>query len=715
MGVRLTRLVQSIASRHNAIRDVRADMNQLVRLLSILSGVAVLYFAAGRLGLSLAYVNADVTAIWPPAGIAVAALLVIGVRAWPALAIGAFLTNLTVLDAVGPSLAIAAGNTLEYLAAAALATRFAHGRFAFDRGTDLFRFALSALAAPVVAATIGTITLRAYGLAPAADTTMVWFTWWLGDASGIVLFAPVCVLWTAGRLRMRAGLAESVTLAAALAGVLFLVFGAWSDALRNLPLAVLMLPLLLWSAVRFNTATTATLSVVMSVIAVYRILHDFGPFTLGEPDVSLLIVQSIVALVSLLVLSVAAEVSARRRVEGDLRLLNDTLERRVAERTAELTRVHDRLVDAQTVALVGSWEWNVLEDSVWWSDELCRIFGVTKSPPTYEGFLSLVHPEDRERASAAVSEAGRTGQPFSFDHRIVRPDGGLRFIHSRGRVEMDEAGRAIRMLGIGHDVTERKQAEEARAQLFSEQAKLREAEGANNAKDAFLATLSHELRTPLNAALGWAHILRDSMRAEGRDDRAVQAIYRNLLLQSQLVSDILDVSRIVRGELPLERARVDMASVFEDALDTVREAAETRRVRVDITTVGSTDVVGDARRLHQVAWNLLSNAVKFAADGGDVRVSILEGPEWVECAVEDDGPGIAPDFLPHMFEQFRQADSSVTRKHGGLGLGLAIAQEIVRRHEGVISAANRAGGGAVLTVRLPRWRTEGSVTLTLEV
>jgi signal transduction histidine kinase len=271
------------------------------------------------------------------------------------------------------------------------------------------------------------------------------------------------------------------------------------------------------------------------------------------------------------------------------------------------------------------------------------------------------------------------------------------------------------MLGIGHDVTERQQAEEARAELISEQAKLREAEGANSAKDAFLATLSHELRTPLNAALGWAHILRDSMRAEGRDDRAVQAIYRNLLLQSQLVSDILDVSRIVRGELPLERARVDMASVFEDALDTVREAAETRRVRVEITTVGSTDVVGDARRLHQVAWNLLSNAVKFAADGGDVRVSILEGPEWVECAVEDDGPGIAPDFLPYMFEQFRQADSSVRRKHGGLGLGLAIAQEIVRRHEGVISAANRAGGGAVLTVRLPRWRTEGRVTLTLEV
>jgi PAS domain S-box-containing protein len=544
---------------------------------------------------------------------------------------------------------------------------------------------------------------------------MVWFTWWLGDACGIVLFAPVVVLWTARRLPMRAGLAESVTLGAVLAGVLYLVFGAWSEALRNLPLAVLLLPLLLWSAVRFNTATTATLSVVMSVIAVYRILHDFGPFILGEPDVSLLIVQSIVSIVSLLVLSVAAEVSARRRVEGDLRLLNDTLERRVAERTAELKRVHDRLVDAQTVALVGSWEWKVLEDSVWWSDELCRIFGVTTAPPTYEGFLSLVHPDDRERARAAVSEAGRTGQPFSFDHRIVRPDGGVRAIHSRGRVETDEAGRAVRMLGIGHDVTERQQAEEARAELISEQAKLREAEGANSAKDAFLATLSHELRTPLNAALGWAHILRDSMRAEGRDDRAVQAIYRNLLLQSQLVSDILDVSRIVRGELPLERARVDMASVFEDALDTVREAAETRRVRVEITTVGSTDVVGDARRLHQVAWNLLSNAVKFAADGGDVRVSILEGPEWVECAVEDDGPGIAPDFLPYMFEQFRQADSSVRRKHGGLGLGLAIAQEIVRRHEGVISAANRAGGGAVLTVRLPRWRTEGRVTLTLEV
>lgn len=195
------------------------------------------------------------------------------------------------------------------------------------------------------------------------------------------------------------------------------------------------------------------------------------------------------------------------------------------------------------------------------------------------------------------------------------------------------------------------------------------------------------------------------MRAEGRDERAVEAIYRNLLLQSRLVSDILDISRIVKGELPLERTVVNMVSVFDAALDLVREAAAARRVTVEIAAAGDTTVLGDPRRLQQVAWNLLSNAVKYASEGGRVRVSIADASGAVECSVEDDGPGISPEFLPRVFEQFRQADPSVTREHGGLGLGLAIAQAIVTSHHGTIWASNQSSGGAVLLVRLPRLTT----------
>ena len=366
------------------------------------------------------------------------------------------------------------------------------------------------------------------------------------------------------------------------------------------------------------------MGVALSVIALYRILHQLGPFSLGAALRVAAVVQSLVAIISLLMLSVAAEVNMRRRVEGETRLLNETLERRVTERTSELTRVHDRLVEAQAVAQFGSWEWDVAADSLWWSDELCRIFGVTKAPVSYQAFRALVHPDDRERTDTEVNRAITSNLPFSIEHRIVRSDGGIRVLHGRGRVELDAAGRPIRLVGTGHDITERREAEEERAQLIREQTKLREAEAANRAKDAFLATLSHELRTPLNAALGWAHILRDTQRGEGRESRAVQAIYRNLMIQSRLVSDILDISRIAKGELPLEPELVDMTPVFEAALDMVREAAATKDVRIDIRTVGSPTVTGDARRLQQVAWNLLSNAVKFAADRGRVTVSILE-------------------------------------------------------------------------------------------
>jgi PAS domain S-box-containing protein len=408
-----------------------------------------------------------------------------------------------------------------------------------------------------------------------------------------------------------------------------------------------------------------------------------------------------VAVVSLLMLAVAAETGVRRRVESKLRLLNETLERRVHDRTAEITRIRDRLVEAQSVAQIGSWEWD-LATNAWWSDGFSRLFGVPTAPSSYDAYLALIHPDDRERTDAELKRAIHDRHPLTFDHRIIRADGQERVIHARGRVEFDADGTPRRLLVTGHDVTERLRAAEARAQLAQEQARLREAEETNRGKDAFLATLSHELRTPLNAALGWTHILREAMHAEHRHARVVQAIYRNLQLQSRIVSDILDISRITKGELPLEEERVDMRGVFEAAVDMLREAANARSVTMDIHSVGACEVRGDSRRLQQVAWNLLSNAVKFAPLRGAVTVSILEGTDRVECAVEDDGPGIAPSFLPHVFEQFRQADSSTTREHGGLGLGLAIAHEIVVMHGGELVAANRPQGGAMFVIRLPR-------------
>jgi PAS domain S-box-containing protein len=679
-----------------------------------LAGVAILYFVAGKLGLLLASVDPAVTLVWPPAGVALAALLLLGARAWPALTVGALLVNLTTFETLAPALAVAAGNTLEYLAALWLTRRFARGRYAFERGQDVLRFFIVSMAASTVGATVGTAALHTTGLT-GDMVPAVWITWWLGDATGFELFTPLCLLWITRQPTTRGGRLEAFALAATLLVVVGFVVGNPIPTMRELPSGFLMMPLLIWAAFRFGTRATSVATALLSVVAIYRTLHQFGPLGLNNPIVSPIVMQAVIGLFALLMLSMAAEITFREQVENRVRLLADSLERRVGERTAELTRVYDRLVEAQAVAHVGSWEWDVTTNTLWWSDEMCRVFGVAEPPPTYEQYLVHVHPDDRERTHSEVQEAAAARRPFSFDHRIVRPNGEVRVLQARGRMEIDEAGRPVRMVGIGHDVTERKQAEEEAAQLIHEQAARHEAEAANRAKDAFLATLSHELRTPLNAALGWAHILCESPQLDDRSARAAQAIYRNLLIQTRLVSDILDVSRIARDGLSVETETVELKTVVDAAIDMVRDTAAARRIAIDVHAAAGATVEGDTRRLQQVAWNLLSNAVKFAPDGGGVVVSLTAHDDAVDLTVEDDGPGIAPDFLPHVFEQFRQADSSVTREHGGLGLGLAIAHHIVALHRGTIEVSNRAQGGARFVVSLPRAKRAVSGAVEREV
>ena len=238
--------------------------------------------------------------------------------------------------------------------------------------------------------------------------------------------------------------------------------------------------------------------------------------------------------------------------------------------------------------------------------------------------------------------------------------------------------------------------------LVSEQAARRDAEAANRAKDEFLATLSHELRTPLNAIVGWAHLLKTGQLDEGQRTRAVDVIDRNAKAQSQIVADVLDVSRIVMGKLRLDVRPVLLAEVVEEALDTLRPAAAAKDIRLEATLGGTPHVSGDPDRLQQVVWNLLSNAIKFTPSGGSVRVRLRRANGHVDVVVEDTGTGIRPDFLPHVFERFRQSDSSSTRAHGGLGLGLALVRHLVELHGGTVSAESRGEGqGATFTVRLP--------------
>jgi signal transduction histidine kinase/CheY-like chemotaxis protein len=244
----------------------------------------------------------------------------------------------------------------------------------------------------------------------------------------------------------------------------------------------------------------------------------------------------------------------------------------------------------------------------------------------------------------------------------------------------------------------------AQAAVAYENARLyTEAEAANRAKDEFLATLSHELRTPLTAILGWARLLRTGNLPEGTVGGALETIERNAKAQSQLIDELLDVSRIVTGKLRLDTRPVEIGRVIEAAVESVRPAARARNIRLEVELAPLGDpLLGDAGRLQQVAWNLLSNAVKFTPEGGRVGVLLRRAGRHAEVRVEDTGQGIDADFLPHIFDRFRQADGSTTRRHGGLGLGLAIARHLVELHGGAISADSEGEGrGASFTVRLP--------------
>jgi signal transduction histidine kinase len=268
----------------------------------------------------------------------------------------------------------------------------------------------------------------------------------------------------------------------------------------------------------------------------------------------------------------------------------------------------------------------------------------------------------------------------------------------------------------------------ARAALAIENARLyqqsvetaRRATEANRVKDEFLATLSHELRTPLNAILGWTRMIRSGQLDPSKMARAFESIERNAGAQKQLVEDLLDVSRIVTGKLRLDVQVLDLAQVVEEAIEAVRPAAEAKEIRVErLLEANLPPIVGDPERLQQVVWNLLSNAIKFTARGGHVQLAIRPASSHVELAVTDDGQGIPADFLPFVFDRFRQADASFTRTQGGLGIGLSIVRSVVELHGGTVEVTSEGPGrGAAFLVKLPqaparaREREEGRVRRT---
>src|SRR5205809_163524 len=503
--------------------------------------LTAVYFIAGQLGLMLASLHSSASPVWPAAGIALGALLVLGYRVWPAIFVGAFLVNLTTAGNVATSLAIASGNTLEALCGAWLVNRFAGGTTVFDRPQGVFLFALAAVFSTIIGPAFGVTSLALAGLSDWTNYGAIWLTWWLGDTTGDPLIAPLIILWSiASRRHWNTKEAVEVGILLLLLVVLSeAVFGGWlTISARNYPIAFICGPIVIWTAFRFTQRETSTGIFILSAIAIWGTLHGFGPFVRETENQSLLALQSWTAVLTITAMALSAGMAERRGAE--------------------------------------------------------------------EALL---------QQKAIVEAADRT-------------------------------------------------------------------------KDHFLAMLSHELRTPLTPVISTLETLETEPTQTEDSKAALAMIHRNIELETQLIDDLLDFTRIAKDKLQLRFTPVDAHLAISNVVEICRAEADLRRLRGHLNLRANTrHVAADAAKFQQIIWNLLKNAIKFTPESGEIAISSSNpSPEVLTISVRDTGVGMESEVMQRIFDPFEQGNRSFERRFGGLGLGLAISKSLAQAHGGTLTA-----------------------------
>jgi two-component system CheB/CheR fusion protein len=380
--------------------------------------------------------------------------------------------------------------------------------------------------------------------------------------------------------------------------------------------------------------------------------------------------------------------------------LRDITERKQAEAKIAF-RAH--LLDTVEQAVIAT---DLDGKIIFWNSFAESLYGWSKSEAVGSNILDLTPADALKEKGEEILARLKLGESWSGEFQVKRKDGSAFPAMVTDSPIFDGQGKLIGTVGVSVDITQQKRAEEERGRLLaSERAARAEAEKANALKDEFLATLSHELRNPLNVILGYSEVLSRSKEAAKSESlrQASKAIKQNALAQSQLISDLLDLSRLQMGKLSLNREAMSFATVINDAVETVQADAAAKNIQLWVHgTEELLFVSADALRLKQVAWNLLNNAVKFTPPGGTIEIRSGREDNFAVLVVKDTGEGIDPRFLPNVFEMFRQADASSQRKHAGMGIGLALVRRLVALHDGTVTVKSEgAGKGAEFTIRIP--------------
>lgn len=380
----------------------------------------------------------------------------------------------------------------------------------------------------------------------------------------------------------------------------------------------------------------------------------------------------------------------------------------VTEREKEIEfykKRSEQLLYAAESAEVGLWFWDLAEEKIFSTPKCNEFFEVSPYETiSYPDFLDVIHPDDRQNLTDVFFDSQQNGTEYDVEYRVIHSDGTINWLSTRGKTYLNSEGKPINMMGIIRQITDRKNADKELTKVYALERKARdEAEEANRTKDYFLALVSHELRSPLNAVLGWTKILLTKDVDEKTRRSALETIERSAQSQAKLISDLVDSSRIASGKLRLEIRPMNIFDAVNTVFNSQKPVAESRKINLIFNyDTKEVNIFGDLVRIQQVFTNLLSNALKFTPEGGKVEIKLKTDNQFVTVSIKDDGQGIGPETLPHIFRQFAQGDQTITREQGGLGLGLSIVKTLVQKHEGTVSAeSDGIGSGSTFTVKLP--------------
>jgi len=691
--------------------------------------VACVYFVLARVSLIVAFEYSNASPVWPCSGLALAFILLWGFDVLPGIAFGAFTANFVTFlvnktsdagTAFWVSALISIGNTSEALVGYVLLNKLVNIHHFLQRVKSIFQFLFVALIMCLAGCSMGATAVWLGGIISSSNYFTVWFTWYIGDLAGVLLITPLILIFTSSKnfytnKREPKKIFELIVLSVSLILISGILFNNWFNPSFLFTRAFFVLPFLIWASLRFDQREAFVAVIISTAVAIWGTLNKHGAFVSDSVNESLITVEVFVSINAVLALVLNASIIERKRTEATLKNARDELEIRVKKRTEELTRSNVQLSEAQHLAHIGSWEWDISDNEITWSDELYKIYGLSKGKfkPSYEIFLQSVHPDDRDYTNEIIHRAYKDHQPFNYYHRIVRPDGDIRIILAHGEVITNEKGEAIKMSGTGQDVTEIKMAEDMlkKTSLELEQ-KNKELERSNNELASFSYIASHDLQEPLRKIQTFSERIlqmeNERLSDGGKDHfKRIQSSAKRMQI---LIEDLLSYSRVNTTDKHFEQT--DLNTLLEEVKNELSDIIHAKNAIIDVAPLPPFEII--PFQFRQLLTNIISNSIKFSKQDCRPHVSIkakfvkgdlIDEPEadpektYYHLSFEDNGIGFEQKFGKKIFEIFQRLHGRY--EYPGTGIGLAICKKIVENHYGFITANGRMNEGARFDIYLP--------------